>query len=892
MSRLKILPLLCAALAAAPAPTLAQDTTQAASPVVRPTRTVRRMTAERREGPVTLDGRLDEPAWQRATPSSDFTESYPDQGKPSPERTEVRVLYDDAALYVGVRMFDAHPDSIAAQLARRDASGIYSDWVHVIIDSYHDRRTAFRFTVNPRGVKKDVYTSNDFNEDVNWDAVWDVGTAIDSAGWTAEYRIPLSQLRFGNAAGERVWGFQVMRDIARRQQRDSWSPWAQQDPGFVSRFGDLAGLVDVPAPSRLEVLPYVSSKVTRAPGDANDPFYHATETRPSAGADLRYGLPKGLTLTATVNPDFGQVEVDPAVVNLSAYETFYPEKRPFFLEGADIFEFGQITGNNDFGSQTFFYSRRIGRAPQLRVLGNAETFVDAPEQATIAGAAKVTGKAGPWSIGFLDAVTTEQRAEIAHLDERRTSPVEPLTNYLAVRTRRDFRNGQTVLGLMGTSTLRRLDEPVLSNLLRGRSTLAGVDFEHGMRNREWVLSGFAAGTSVGGSESAIANTQLTSTHYFQRPDADHLDYDPTRSSLQGHEAELAIARNGNVFGSLAVKEMSPGFEINDVGYVGRADYKAVSPFLGYQDFRQRRYLRNYVLFVYSNYAWNFGNDNIFHGYGTGLNFTFRNLWSANLRASTQLRAYDDRLTRGGPLARPPQSWSTSLDVGSDSRKRVIVSPSVSLSRDAGGAYTPATSVTFQIRPSSSILVTLGPSLSRDHRSAQFIQSVPDAAATATYGRRYVFGELRQTTLYMDTRVDWTFTPTLSFQMYAQPFVTAGRYRHLKELAAPGSYAFREYAAADVQEHAADGYVSIDPDGTGGAAPFDIVDLNGTSRSLVGNAVLRWEYRPGSALFVIWQQQREGFDPSGTFDTSHDVHEIFRSPMRNVFLVKATYWLGR
>ena len=318
---------------------------------------LRTMRASRLTGTISIDGRLDEPSWAAAVPSSDFMQSYPKVGAKATDPTEVRVLYDDDALYVGVRMFDSRPDSIAAQLARRDASGIYSDWLHVMIDSYRDRRTSFRFSVNPRGVQKDVLEFDDRNgEDLNWDAVWEVATRVDSLGWTAEYRIPFSQLRFGGAqkGAERIWGFQVMRDVARRNERDSWSPWKTTDPGFVSNEGDLYGIVDIPTPQRLEVMPYVSARLTRAPGDAANPFYRSNDTKPSAGADLKYGLPNGLTLTATANPDFGQVEVDPAVVNLSAYETFFPEKRPFFVEGANIFNIGSINGGPSFGNQQIF----------------------------------------------------------------------------------------------------------------------------------------------------------------------------------------------------------------------------------------------------------------------------------------------------------------------------------------------------------------------------------------------------------------------------------------------------------------------------------------------------------------------------------------------------------
>src|SRR4051812_4350291 len=430
-------------------PSLAR--TQQPAPVT-PAAAPRTIRAVRRTAPITIDGKLDDAAWGAAQPSSDFLESYPVPSAHAPDQTEVRVLYDDEALYVGIRLFDAHPDSIAAGLAHRDATaatGIYSDWVHLVIDSYHDRRTAFRFSTTPRGVQKDVYTFNDGNEDVNWDAVWEVGTRIDSAGWVAEYRIPLSQLRFGgDSTAGRVWGFQVQRDIARRNERDTWTPWTPQDGAFVSRFGDLAGLQGIRVPERLEITPYISSTVTRAPGDAANPFYDRTHNKPSVGGDVKYGLPGGLTLSATVNPDFGQVEVDPAVVNLSAFETSFPEKRPFFLEGSDVFAFGQVARQNDYGGQTYLYSRRIGRQPQLG-LPSGTLFSDVPNQTTIATAAKVTGKTGPWTVGLLDAVTTEQNAQVlTGSGLRYNRPVEPLTNYFASRVKRDFRGGATNVGAM------------------------------------------------------------------------------------------------------------------------------------------------------------------------------------------------------------------------------------------------------------------------------------------------------------------------------------------------------------------------------------------------------------------------------------------------------------
>src|SRR3954462_11571049 len=496
---------------------------------------LRVMRASRAPGSINIDGKLNEAAWAAAVPSGDFMQSYPTVGGKATDPTEVRVLYDDDALYVGVRMFDAHPDSIAAQLARSDARGIYSDWLHVMIDSYRDRRTAFRFSVNPRGVQKDVLEFDDRGgEDLNWDAVWEVGTSVDSLGWTAEYRIPFSQLRFGRAPSgvERVWGIQIMRDVARRNERDSWSPWKTADAGFVSLEGDLTGIVDIPTPRRLEVMPYVSGKLTRAPGDAANPFYRANDAKPSMGADLKYGLPSGLTLTATANPDFGQVEVDPAVVNLSAYETFFPEKRPFFVEGANIFNIGSINGGPGYGNQQIFYSRRIGRPPQRFVNGQ---FVDAPDATTILGAGKVTGKVGGWTVGLLNALTAEENARVANgTGIESTTPVEPMTNYFVGRVRRDFRGGQTVLGLGGTAVNRDLADTAFKNLLRSSADVGSLDFDHKWAKRQWQLTGAFSGSLIQGSTSVMRNAQQSSARYYQRPDADYLSVDPNANLLSGH----------------------------------------------------------------------------------------------------------------------------------------------------------------------------------------------------------------------------------------------------------------------------------------------------------------------------------------------------------------------
>jgi hypothetical protein len=889
---------------AAQSPTYpAQPTTNpATAPATATTTTaaVRVMRATRASAAINIDGKLDEPAWSTAVPSGNFTQSYPKIGAPPTDPSEVRVLYDDEALYVGVRMFDSHPDSIAAQLARRDASGIYSDWAHVIIDSYHDRRTAFRFVVNPRGVLKDVFHSDDRNEDLNWDAVWTAAATVDSLGWTAEFRIPFSQLRFG-AAGkgvDRLWGIQVLRDIARRNERNSWSPWKQTDPGFVSLSGDLAGIVDIPTPRRLEIIPYASTKLTRVPGDAADPFYRATEAKPSVGADLKYGLPSGLTLTATVNPDFGQVEVDPAVVNLSAYESFFPEKRPFFVEGASIFNIGSTRGGPGYGSQQIFYSRRIGRSPQRFPSGQ---FVDMPDATTIYGAGKLTGKAGPWTVGILNALTAEEKAGVVDASSVKSStPVEPMTNYFVGRVQRNFSGGNTILSLGGTAVNRDLSDSVFKGLLRSNAEVGSADFEHRWKNRTWTLTGAMSKSRIGGSPPVMLSAQTSSARYYQRPDAVYLSVDSSANSLGGYSAKLGLNKSGTWATSATAKAISPGFEVNDLGFMGRVDYRNLGWGGSYNNFEAGKLLRSYTMFVGTNHAWNYGGDKIWTSMFSDFSLGFTNQWSIYAGGEYDPSAIDDRLTRGGPLGRQPTQWGGWTEIAADPRKTVSGFFYTHYYGDTNDGYSNDMQVSFIVRPSSSVRVQVTPNLSRYRNTIQFVTRSTDPLATTTFGRRYVFSDLYQTTLSATTRIEWTFTPLLSLQLYAQPFASAGKYKGFKELATPGTQEYSVYGrdngstitpVLEAGTGKTESY-TVDPDGAGAAPSFSVGNPDFRTHSLRGNAVVRWEYRPGSALFFVWQQERSDFLPlEGDFRTRREIRQIFGRP-GNVFLVKATYWFAR
>ncbi|HEX6373832.1 MAG TPA: DUF5916 domain-containing protein [Longimicrobium sp.] len=865
------------------------------------------MRAVRVDQPIRLDGRFDEAAWATADVAGDFVQRQPQVGQPSSERTEVRVLYDQEAVYVAARMFDPHPDSMQAPLARRDQPVTNSEWFNVVLDSYHDRRTAFRFGVNPAGLRRDVYHYDDGAEDSSWDAVWEVATATDSAGWTAEFRIPLSQLRFNPppAGEQQTWGVQFFRYISRRDEWSHWAPWLPTYAGFVSRFGELRELRGLRAPRRLELMPYSSARLDRQPERAGDPFYSTNDAGGSVGLDVKLGVTSGLTLTGTVNPDFGQVELDPAVVNLTAFETQFSERRPFFVEGADVFRFGQLRNFNGYGSPQFFYSRRVGRAPQRRVFASGEApFVDEPEQSTILAAAKVSGRtAGGWTVGFMDAVTQREEARFVDADgERHATPVEPMTNYFIGRVRRDLNGGATTVGGMLTGVNRDLSDAELAPMLRGSAYVGGVDFEHSWARRLWTVSGYVAASRVAGSADAMMRTQRSSARYYQRPDADYLAVDPERTHLGGTAAALAIQRSGDWDMSVQLRNVTPGFEMNDMGFASRSDVRSLATFLGRRVTEPTRLLRQYSTAVYTTHAWNHGGDALYSDLGMGLNGTFHNLWNAGVSLSYEPETRDDRLTWGGPLAASPASWSVNPYVSTDPRKRLSLSASAYVSGDRAGASDRNASLSVNLRPNPSVQVSAGPSVGITRDPDQYLFTTGDAAATETFGARYVFGRLHQTTVSMDMRLDWTFTPTVSLQLFAQPFVAAGDFRDFREFTTPGQSEYAVYGrdrgtvcettaggARTYAIHPTRAVSCADAGGAEGMLRVDDPDFN--VRSLRGNAVLRWEYRPGSALFFVWQQERSGFEALGGFNAGRDVGRLFREPARNVFLVKATYWIG-
>jgi hypothetical protein len=829
---------------------------------------------------IRVDGALDDAAWAQATPITEFRQLDPQEGQPATERTEVRIVYDDQALYIGARLYDREP--VRSRLGRRDMSMSASDWLTVIIDSNHDHRTAVGFEVNPSGVRRDQTRAQDGSEDNSWDPVWEAQTTQTDSGWVAEMRIPFSQMRFSGAPVQ-TWGLQVERQIARIQEFSVWSFTPRDQPGGIPRYGHLAGLERIPTGKRLEVLPYAVTRAENIERGAN-PFREDKEYGASMGVDLKYRITSNMTLDATVNPDFGQVEVDPAVVNLTAFETQFAERRPFFVEGAEIFRFG---GD---GTNLAFYSRRIGRSPTLIPPFAAR---DVPTNTRILGAMKLSGRTqGGWSIGVLDAVTRRETARFrngAGDDESLTA--EPLTNFFVGRARRETRAGQTAVGGFVGAVNRLLDTEALDASLRSAAYSGGVDLFHQWAQRNWTLSGFLAGTHVRGDEAALISTQNLPYHYFNRPDADHLRLDSALTSLSGFAGALTLSRRfGRLWSSYGrVNTISPGYEVSDLGFQRRADRIDAEVGTSYTETRPGKVLRRYSGYLSGLMEHNYGWQNVSNRIFTGGSLQLLNYWSAftNINVSPG-GTVDDRLTRGGPVARRPGYWSVNGGVSSDPRKRVLGNVFGFYQRDDAGGDLLEMSVGATLRPAPHWEVSLSPLVSRGHSVAQYLTRVSDPLATETFGARYVFASLDQTTVALETRLNYTFSPALSLQVYAQPFISSGDFGAPKELEAPGTFRFRVYGE-DVGE-VADG--RIYPNGQGeGALSFAAPNPDFNLRSLRGNAVLRWEWRPGSTMYVAWQQTRRNVQPFGDFDLGRDADDLFGTAPDNVFLIKVSYWLN-
>ncbi len=858
----------------------------------------RNVHATRVAEPVRIDGILDDSIWSRATPVSGFVQREPKEGAPATERTDVRVVFDNGAVYIGAEMFDAGPDSIRSQLARRD-TWVSADRFWVFLDTYHDKRTGFYFALNAAGVQYDGTLMNDDWDDNTWDGVWQGAVHRTPTGWTAEMRIPYSQLRF-NPAAQQIWGINFCRDIARRNERDFLVFTPSNASGFVSRFPELQGLDQLQPPRRLELLPYTTAKAEFVSHDPGDPYNDGSVYGIGVGGDFRVGLGSNLTINGTINPDFGQVEVDPAVVNLSDVETFFPERRPFFVEGANTFtNFGFGGSNNYWGfnwsSFDFIYTRRIGRAPTGATPDDA-SYVDEPGGTTILGALKLSGKLGGWNVGALSSLTKREFADYQVEGVPGNVQVEPLTSWNAIRMQKDIANGRQGIGIISTITQRFFNESGMPDQMNRGGYTFGVDgWSFLDEKRVYVLTGWLGGSLVTGTELRMTDLQLSSTHYFQRPDQDYVHVDSQATSLSGFGGRLVLNKQkGAVQLNASLAAINPGLELNDIGFAPRTDLINSHVVVGYRWTKPTSLYQRTNFNVAAFSSWDFGWDNTWLGLFANGNMLFRNFWSARARIGANPQTINIRATRGGPAILNPPGFDGGVGFSSDDRKKVVLNSDFYFSRYQQGADNSWGLDTYlEWRPMQRLQVSVGPSLSHNLTSVQYIDTYADPTATATYGNRYVFGNLDQWTLSGNIRLNWIFTPKLSLELFMQPFVSSGNYRQFTELAEPRTFDFNVFGQNGSTYDPSTGIA--DPDGPNGpAAPIDIGDQNFQFASLRGNAVLRWEWSPGSTLFVVWTHNRDNstnsledseFNPGQSFDN------LLQAPADNVLLVKFTWWLN-
>jgi hypothetical protein len=895
MSRIPVVLVLLTA-AALPASIVAQNVHPTPGPEVR---------AVPLQGSIRLDGRLDETVWQTAPAATGFRQNQPHEGQPATQRTEVRFAFDGAALYVGARMFDdSGPAGVRTRLVRRDGDP-NSDYIQVIFDTYHDHIGRLFFLVNPSGVKNDANGLGG-GGDPSWDPVWEVQTTIDSLGWTAEMRIPFSQLRYPSTA-EQTWGLQIWRQENRLNELSQWSFWGLQETGGPPRFGHLLGLVIQRPPGRAEILPYVVGRSANVTGNSSDPFFdpHALDGRVGADATLR--VTSNLTLNATVNPDFGQVEVDPAVVNLSAFETFFDERRPFFVEGAGYFGLGGLNCYfcSNVSSLSMLSTRRIGRPPQISParagLSVPVDYADVPENSTILGALKLTGRTpSGWSIGALDAVTRRERATVQFADTTRGEfVVEPLTNYFAGRVAKDLRGGATVLKAMGTAVIRDLDDPYIAQRLSRRAEALGLSSDMWWKKRQYRLMMQLAGTEVVGDTAAIRRITRSSAHFFQRPDrSDTADARRPRGSIQGLGGYARFSReSGKVLFEVSTNFRTPAFNNNDITFFSRADYWWMAGNVFPLWTKPTKWYRQAFLIGGAQQQYNFDGDltdRQFHGFAQIQTLSY---WWLSTFWIHRPSVFDDRLTRGGPVLRRPGIDYWSASVQTDSRKKVVANFNTDRGCNRDGDCDHSVGVSLEVRPRSNVTVSLGPSLGHQETSFQFVDSYADAAYTAFYGRRYLFARLEQNQISMDTRLNVTFTPRLTLELFMQPFIAAGAFSRYNEFAAPRSGTRLVYGqdmgTVVVTPDSAGGpaTIAVDADGGGAAPTYSFSDPSFTFRSLRGNAVLRWEYRPGSTLFLVWTRTGQSSLTRGQIEFGDDANALFRGPSDNIFLLKVNYWWG-
>lgn len=838
--------------------------------------------------PPQVDGLLDDAVWATAPIISDFVQKDPDEGKAPSVGTQVRLLYDDDALYVAARMFRPDARAIRRSISRRDTDSDAEVFM-ISLDPYLDRQTGYSFSINSGGVRGDWYHPQDQEGDREgqYDPVWGAHARVDEQGWSAEMRIPFSQLRF-NAGDNQVWGLQLTRTIPDKNEKNQWVLIPRDVAGFFSQFGHLHGISGIPPARRLELLPYVTGGLTyRANVDSRNPFEDRSSGR--VGGDLKMGLGPNLTLNLTVLPDFGQVEADPADVNLSAFETVFTERRPFFTEGEEA-----LTGlaQNFILRPVYFYSRRIGAPPRGSTSGD---FVEQPSNPTILSAAKITGrlKSG-LSIGVLAAVTPRETARSYDSlpDSFNEVAVEPPSTFTVVRLQQEFGSQQSNAGLNLTHAHHFVDEQGgLRDILARDAFAGGMDFKLRTQQGKYELTGFIGASYVEGGSAAIARLQRGSAHYFQRPDQDHIRFNPGRTSLSGYTISLRHDKNAGRYTVWGIQLLarSPGFEINDLGRMQTADDIDFNADLGLRNTRPLKSFRFYNFGFATRSGWNFGGIRQYSTASVNSSITFNNFMRASLNFNQNFRSLSDVLTRGGPLMGTPNSLSISSGLNSRSNRPVTWSANLNHSNDELGGWSWTARATLSVRPGARWQASVDPTYTRSADARQYVTTRSGGSA-ATFGSRYIFAFVERSQLSMRLRLNYAVTPNFTVEAYAEPFAASGAYSKFGELSAARSRLLREYGGAGtgtaIGRNADSSYTVTD-----GAESFSLPNLDFNRLSFRSNLVLRWEWLPGSTAYLIWQNNRQRFTPFGTVVNAGRLFDAISADGDNFLALKVSYWIG-
>ena len=834
-----------------------------------------------------IDGILDDEVWETGTWETGFTQFEPNNGQPASQETSFCILYDADYLYVGIKAYDTSPDSIVTRLTRRDSND--GDAVGVVFDSYFDLRTAFLLGVSAGETRFDqIMTEDGRKEDSTWDANWWAKTSVNDYGWEAEMRIPFSQLRFKKSENP-VWGLQVFRQLHRKGELSFWQHIDADAPGLIHRIGEMHGMNGIEPKRIFDITPYTVTSAESYPRQADNPFATGSDQNLKVGLDAKVGVTNDFTLDLTVNPDFGQVEADPSEVNLTAFETFFQEKRPFFIEGRNISSFQLGIGNGGLGHDNLFYSRRIGRRPTGQITTENGSYINRPSFTSILGAAKLTGKSrSGLSIAIIESVTRETKAEIDLLGERSFKTIEPLTNYLVGRVQKDFNEGNTILGGMFTSTHRKTDDN-LSKQMHNEAYSGGIDFTRYFKDKEWMFNINAALSHVAGTEEAILLSQRAPARYFQRPDNKYATIDSARTSLTGSGGRAQLIKtSGHLNMMAAVMWKSPEFEINDLGYMREADYFTHVIWLGYREWEPRGIYRSFNV-NFNQYTFRtFSGEHLNTGINTSGFIRFRNYWSANAGMEYNHNLTSVTLLRGGPAFQHPDRINTWFGVSTDNRAKFVAGVSANRGHGLENEYKYLRlGPNFTLKPTASLNLSFNPSWSKRFDELQYITQKDFQDE-----KRYLFGSIDQHVINFSFRINYTIIPDLTIQYWGQPFVASGKYSDFKVITNPKHEIFQErfhiYDASRI-ELIEDNY-HVDENGDGNMDyQFGKPDFN--FREFLSNLVIRWEFQPGSSLYLVWSQTRSDFEINGKMTYMDHLDQLFSQKPHNIFLLKVSYRFG-